>query len=96
MFLFFSHGGSTYCALAALYLMGELEKIPRPDHLLDWLIHRMNNGFHGRINKPSDTCYTFWCGASLGLLNASGLIEPGPVLDFLKRCDSPRGGFRTF
>ena len=88
-----SHGGSTYCALAALALMGELHSIQRPDHMLHWLVHRMNFGFNGRVNKPADTCYTFWCGSSLGILGASSMIEPLPILSFLEQCEFPRGGF---
>ena len=60
-------GGSTYCALASLVLMNrlntltsdQLEKIKR------WCIFRQKSGFHGRPNKPVDTCYSFWVGASL-------------------------------
>lgn len=30
-----------------------------------WCILRQQNGFHGRPNKPVDTCYSFWVGATL-------------------------------
>ncbi|GAB0207388.1 geranylgeranyl transferase type-1 subunit beta [Grus japonensis] len=30
---------------------------------------RQQNGYHGRPNKPVDTCYSFWVGATLKLLN---------------------------
>lgn len=26
---------------------------------------RQQNGYHGRPNKPVDTCYSFWVGATL-------------------------------
>lgn len=29
---------------------------------------RQQNGYHGRPNKPVDTCYSFWVGATLKLL----------------------------
>jgi geranylgeranyl transferase type-1 subunit beta len=29
---------------------------------------RQDGGFHGRPGKPSDTCYSFWVGATLELL----------------------------
>lgn len=32
---------------------------------LFWLISRQESGFQGRANKPPDTCYSFWIGASL-------------------------------
>lgn len=54
-----SHGGTTYCALAALQLSGQmnllsskqLEKIKR------WLLFRQDGGFQGRPNKPIDSCW---------------------------------------
>lgn len=61
-------GGSTFCALASLVLMDcldssfatkELEQVKR------WCLFRQNSGFQGRPNKPVDTCYSFWVGASL-------------------------------
>ena len=30
---------------------------------------RLNEGFNGRPDKKDDTCYTFWVGATLKLLN---------------------------
>ena len=37
----------------------ELEQIKR------WCLFRQKSGFQGRPNKPVDTCYSFWVGASL-------------------------------
>uniref|UniRef100_A0AAY4DFF7 Geranylgeranyl transferase type-1 subunit beta n=1 Tax=Denticeps clupeoides TaxID=299321 RepID=A0AAY4DFF7_9TELE len=67
-----SHGGSTFCAIAALCLMGKLEEVfPKRelDRIRRWCIMRQQNGFHGRPNKPVDTCYSFWVGATLELLD---------------------------
>ena len=61
-------GGSTYCALASLVLMNRLETSLTSDQLEKikrWCIFRQKSGFHGRPNKPVDTCYSFWVGASL-------------------------------
>ena len=33
-----------------------------------WLVNRQTNGFNGRVNKPSDSCYSFWIGSSLRVL----------------------------
>lgn len=33
------------------------------------------DGFQGRPNKPVDTCYSFWIGASLKILNAFHLTD---------------------
>jgi len=68
-----AHGGSTFCALAALALMNKLDAlIPHRRRRLErWLVMRMSSeeyGFNGRPNKPVDTCYTFWVGASLAIL----------------------------
>ncbi|KAL5004408.1 hypothetical protein ScPMuIL_017864 [Solemya velum] len=66
-----SHGGSTFCAIASLFLMNQLEKIiPRKqlDRLQRWCILRQESGFQGRPNKPVDTCYSFWVGATLEIL----------------------------
>ncbi|KAJ3341799.1 Geranylgeranyl transferase type-1 subunit beta, partial [Kappamyces sp. JEL0680] len=59
-----SHGASTYCALASLSLMGRLDVVDR-DRAIHWLISRQSEGFHGRINKPDDTCYGYWIGGAL-------------------------------
>ena len=66
-----AHGGSTYCAIAALALLGKLETLDssRKDKCLKWLVMRLNEGFHGRPNKDDDTCYTFWVGAAIKILS---------------------------
>lgn len=61
-------GGSTFCALASLVLMNKLNDCFTPmqiEKLKRWCLVRQKNGFQGRPNKPVDTCYSFWVGASL-------------------------------
>lgn len=61
-------GGWTYCAIASLRLMGRLEEALSQrelDRIRRWCIMRQQTGFHGRPNKPVDTCYSFWVGATL-------------------------------
>ena len=61
-------GGSTFCAIAALKLMGQLETAlseERFEGLKQWCLLRQKSGFQGRPNKDVDTCYSFWVGASL-------------------------------
>ncbi|KAK2163207.1 hypothetical protein NP493_1477g00021 [Ridgeia piscesae] len=68
-----AHGGSTFCAVASLMLMGRLHSTLTPrqrEHLKRWCIMRQQTGFQGRPNKPADTCYSFWVGATLKLLDA--------------------------
>eukprot|EP01105_Mastigella_eilhardi_P020118 TRINITY_DN4774_c0_g1_i1.p1 TRINITY_DN4774_c0_g1~~TRINITY_DN4774_c0_g1_i1.p1 ORF type:complete len:354 (-),score=72.53 TRINITY_DN4774_c0_g1_i1:70-1131(-) len=88
-----SHGGSTYCALASLALLGELHRIPRMDDLVAWLVDRQLSGFQGRANKPPDTCYSWWVGASLTLLGKYNLIDFSAVEGFNLSCQASIGGF---
>ncbi|XP_045427808.1 geranylgeranyl transferase type-1 subunit beta isoform X4 [Pipistrellus kuhlii] len=64
-------GGSTFCGIASLCLMGKLEEVfseKELNRIKRWCIMRQQNGYHGRPNKPVDTCYSFWVGATLKLL----------------------------
>ncbi len=111
-----SHGGSTYCAVAALSLMGRLEmrtgKIrdvcflllivcsKRLDSsidkeaLIDWLAARQSTGFQGRVNKVPDSCYGFWCGATLKLLGVfDSVVDPKNLSSFILACGQEMGGF---
>ncbi len=61
-------GGSTFCAIASLWLMNRLAttfSYTEVEGLKRWCILRQQTGFNGRPNKPVDTCYSFWLGASL-------------------------------
>uniref|UniRef100_A0A8C5SHY2 Protein geranylgeranyltransferase type I subunit beta n=1 Tax=Laticauda laticaudata TaxID=8630 RepID=A0A8C5SHY2_LATLA len=51
--------------------MGKLEEVFSEKELKRikrWCIMRQQNGYQGRPNKPVDTCYSFWVGATLKLL----------------------------
>jgi len=88
-----SHGGSTYCALASLLLMGRLHDLPNKDMLLKWLLYRQQLGFNGRPNKLQDTCYSFWVGASIRLLGHFDLIMERHTRNFTLSCQRKNGGF---
>jgi prenyltransferase beta subunit len=65
---FFFSGGSTFCAIASLVLMKKLHEAfnkEQINRLKRWCISRQQTGFQGRPNKPVDTCYSFWVGATL-------------------------------
>jgi len=63
-------GGSTYCAVAALKLMNEMDAgLLSKQDTIKWCLNRQGSGFHGRANKPEDTCYSFWIGGSLEVNN---------------------------
>lgn len=63
-----SHGGATYCAIAALDLWCALDRIQNRKLLAYWLSQRQEDGFNGRTHKLTDTCYSFWIGSPLRVL----------------------------
>ncbi|XP_038072069.1 geranylgeranyl transferase type-1 subunit beta-like [Patiria miniata] len=72
------HGGTTFCAIASLVLMGRLESTfskRQREKIKTWCIKRQHSGFQGRPNKPVDTCYSFWVGATLKLLNGYDFVD---------------------
>ncbi|OAO96494.1 WIG [Arabidopsis thaliana] len=64
-----AHGGYTYCGLAAMILINEVDRL-NLDSLMNWAVHRqgVEMGFQGRTNKLVDGCYTFWQAAPCVLL----------------------------
>ncbi|KAK9751307.1 Prenyltransferase and squalene oxidase repeat [Popillia japonica] len=72
-----AHGGSTYCAIASLALMGKLSALTETQrkHIIRWLLNRQKDGFQGRPNKPVDTCYSFWVGAALKILDVFDFVD---------------------
>ncbi|BAF03945.1 Os01g0150100, partial [Oryza sativa Japonica Group] len=103
-----SHGGGTFCAVAALCLMGFIQvdlasNLQEPSSidvrlLLEWCLQRQaaDGGFQGRRNKSSDTCYAFWIGGVLKIIGAYRFIDHGALRSFLLYCQSPYGGFTKF
>ena len=68
-----AHGGYTYCGVATLVLLGQLNEID-VDSLLRWLVNRQmtkEGGFNGRTNKLVDSCYSFWQASVFNLLYMS-------------------------
>ena len=51
------------------------------------------NGFHGRVEKLDDTCYSWWVGASLCLLNAWQFVNYETCIAFTYSCQHMIGGF---
>jgi len=88
-----SHGGSTYCAIAALHLLNRLHQLPKRDQLIRWCVERQISGFQGRINKDPDCCYSFWIGATLTLLDSYHLIDFNALKGFTLTCETSTGGF---
>ena len=94
-----SHGGSTFCAVASLKLMGQLERffevnIDSKNNLVQWCLSRQIEGIQGRTNKLEDTCYSFWIGATLNILDdAHKLLDKRALDDFVVDCQTSLGGF---
>eukprot|EP00835_Amoeboradix_gromovi_P004048 NODE_295_length_11479_cov_0.183480.p4 type:complete len:306 gc:universal NODE_295_length_11479_cov_0.183480:9209-8292(-) len=87
------HAGYSYCAVASLAI---LKQEPHDRFkLVRWLVSRQqpDGGFQGRINKSSDTCYSFWVGATLEILNYGNLINKSKMRDFMTSSQSAFGGF---
>lgn len=70
-----AHGGYTYCAVAALMILGKetlLKSIDLPK-LIHWCAERqlpLEGGFSGRTNKLVDGCYSFWIGGLVPIFEA--------------------------
>ncbi|XP_061348573.1 protein farnesyltransferase subunit beta isoform X2 [Gastrolobium bilobum] len=64
-----AHGGYTFCGLAAMILIGEVNRLDLP-RLVEWVVFRQGKecGFQGRTNKLVDGCYSFWQGGAVALL----------------------------
>ena len=91
------HGGSTFCACASLKLMGQLDEVlpaKDVDRLQRWCLQRQRLGFHGRPHKDDDTCYSFWLGATLNIIDSFDLIDKERNKLFVLSCqDCVVGGF---
>ena len=89
-----AHGGSTFCAVAALSLMDRLNDLDHQDDLIRWCLQRQSEGFSGRPHKPDDSCYSWWIGATLKLLKKDRLIDFEQNENFLHATESKLiGGF---
>jgi geranylgeranyl transferase type-1 subunit beta len=91
------HGGSTYCAVASLVLMNQLDQVMDDkwkSDLIYWCVHRQVRGMQGRPNKKEDTCYSFWIGGTLRLLQKDDLLDHGALQHYiLSNQHTKIGGF---
>lgn len=115
------HGGSTFCGIASLFLMGVLDDVMNreeikgwKDDLIRWCVSRQYSlhgtiysntisehngstnqvaGMCGRPNKLEDTCYSYWVGGTLHLLNEAHLLDGWALRDYVLSCQSTYGGF---
>ena len=91
-----AHGGSTFCAVAALSLMGRLEEVgeARLESLTAWCVQRQvpGSGYMGRPNKPEDTCYSFWVGATLAILGRLDMTDTSASRNYVLSTQDPVTG----
>ncbi|KND04533.1 uncharacterized protein SPPG_00259 [Spizellomyces punctatus DAOM BR117] len=104
-----AHGGYTFCAFAAMELLGKTELLDL-DKLSRWLCFRqlaVEKGFQGRTNKLVDGCYSFWQGGAFPLLECALARRDGDEagkVDLFNRealqeyilicCQGERGGLK--
>lgn len=95
-----AHGGMTYCAVSSLSILGAVGRVRRSD-AVRYCCRRVASfepthcgatGFQGRPNKPCDTCYTFWVGATLAQLDALDLVDVEAIRNFVFACQAHSGG----
>jgi len=89
-----AQGGMTFCSISALKLLGaDLEKVIDVPRLIRWCLRRCGDGFNGRTNKDSDTCYAYWVGCVLAQLGLLPVLDLKPTVRFILGCqDGCRGG----
>eukprot|EP00211_Chloroparvula_japonica_P005719 CAMPEP_0119124058 /NCGR_PEP_ID=MMETSP1310-20130426/3791_1 /TAXON_ID=464262 /ORGANISM="Genus nov. species nov., Strain RCC2339" /LENGTH=359 /DNA_ID=CAMNT_0007113947 /DNA_START=31 /DNA_END=1106 /DNA_ORIENTATION=+ len=90
------HGGSTYCAVAALSLLGKLGDLKEKEDSVRWLLERQTLGFQGRPNKDPDTCYSWWVGGSLTMLDGFDMVDVDLCRSFTYQCETKMGGFGKY
>ena len=66
-----AHGGYNFCAMAVLLILNDYSRVNLVT-LEHWLLNRqmkLEGGFQGRTNKLVDSCYSFWQGAAVAILD---------------------------
>mmetsp|Transcript_27814 Transcript_27814/g.42789 ORF Transcript_27814/g.42789 Transcript_27814/m.42789 type:complete len:222 (+) Transcript_27814:490-1155(+) len=107
------HGGCTFCAIASIELMKRHYVSHYHDYdvcdiidedwkkqLIYWCVSRQVGGMQGRPNKAADSCYSYWIGGTLRLLQQpqddSLLLHQEELCRFVMKCESSYGGFSKF
>lgn len=81
-----AHGGYSFCAAAALAMLGTTAACDLHG-LLRWVVNRQmqfEGGFQGRTNKLVDGCYSFWQGALIPIVQALIVKEEPDLRAFMK------------
>ncbi|KAJ5553114.1 beta subunit of rab geranylgeranyltransferase [Penicillium frequentans] len=88
-------GGRVFTCIGALSIAGRLDLVNK-DRLGAWLSERQidKGGFNGRPEKLPDSCYTWWVGSSLAMIDRLHWIDGKKLAGFVLQCqDSEGGGF---
>ena len=86
-----AHGGYTYCAVASLAILGQLDKID-VERLMEWCSARQyaeEMGLSGRSNKLVDGCYSYWVGGTVAIIEAAGFgvsIDKSALQRYILNC----------
>lgn len=96
-----AHNGYTFCGLAAIEILGGMEKL-NMEKLIHWCSERqmgLEGGFQGRTNKLVDGCYSFWGAGDFPIIHAHTGDSEDYLFDrealqeyILLCCQSPFGG----
>eukprot|EP00117_Sycon_ciliatum_P019351 scpid54811/ scgid17568/ Geranylgeranyl transferase type-1 subunit beta; Geranylgeranyl transferase type I subunit beta; Type I protein geranyl-geranyltransferase subunit beta len=79
-----AEGQTADCPAPSLALpSSSLFSVQQVRQLQRWCLQRQQTGYNGRPNKATDTCYSFWLGASLKLLNSLQLTDQRCVRSFV-------------
>lgn len=93
-----AHGGYTFCAVASLIILKQLNKI-NVEALMQWCSCRQcfeERGLNGRSNKLVDGCYSFWIGSTAAMLEAAGYgccMDKDALHEYICQCcQNEKGG----
>ncbi|KXN82817.1 Geranylgeranyl transferase type-1 subunit beta [Leucoagaricus sp. SymC.cos] len=91
-----AQGGTTYIALASLFLapssaVNDPFTPAEKAQTIRWLVSNQtaSGGFAGRTGKAADSCYCFWCGAALK-------ADAKALASFISECQFKFGGISKF
>ncbi|KAJ5938194.1 hypothetical protein N7454_004536 [Penicillium verhagenii] len=88
-----SHSGQVFTCIGALSIAGRLDLVNK-DRLGAWLSERQidKGGFNGRPEKLPDSCYTWWVGSSLAMIDRLHWIDGKKLAGFVLQCQDTEGG----
>ncbi|XHG05123.1 hypothetical protein AWENTII_008371 [Aspergillus wentii] len=88
-----THAGQVFTCVGALAIVGRLDLINK-DRLGGWLSERQmeNGGFNGRPEKLEDSCYSWWVGASIAMIDKIHWIDGSKLASFILKCQDPEAG----